>query len=336
MKKIGVIYGGMSTEHDVSIISGQNVIENLDKSKYEIYPIKIEKDGIWYDEKNNKIINQMEYIKNMDVIFPVLHGLYGEDGTIQGMLELAKIPYVGCRVLASSVCMDKVYSKIIFEKAGIPEAKYIYIKDENIYVNENFDEARLENDEIIKIVKEKLNFPVFVKPSNSGSSVGVNKAEDGEELIKDIKKATRFDKKVLIEQAIVGKEVECAVLVTKDIQASIVGQILSAEEFYTYDAKYKNPKSMVAIPANISEAKIDEAKNIAIKAFKAVDGSGLARVDMFVEDKTGKIYINEINTMPGFTPISMYPKLWDYCGIKYSELLDKLVENANSGLVYKE
>src|SRR5574344_2001724 len=235
MKKIGVIYGGMSTEHDVSIISGQNVIENLDKGKYEIYPIKIEKNGIWYDEKDKEIKNPMEYIKSMDVIFPVLHGLYGEDGTIQGMLELAEVPYVGCRVLASSVCMDKVYSKIIFEKAGIPEAKYIYIKDENIYVNENFDEVKLENDEIVKIVKEKLNFPVFVKPSNSGSSVGVTKAENGTELIKAIQEAARFDKKVLIEQAIIGKEVECAVLETEgDIQASTVGQILSAEEFYTY------------------------------------------------------------------------------------------------------
>ncbi len=326
MLKVAVIYGGMSTEHDVSLISGKNVIDNLDKSKYEIYEIKITKDGKWLDKRDREIKDIYKLLKEMNVVFPVLHGLYGEDGTIQGMLELAKVPYVGCKVLASSVCMDKVYTKIIFEKAKIPQAKYIYLKDENTYVDENFDEIKLENDEIIKLVEEKIGFPVFVKPSNSGSSVGVNKASDGPELIKYISEAFMYDRKVLIEEAIVGKEVECAVLGNKEVQASTVGEILSAEDFYSYDAKYANKESKTLIPADLSAEKIEEIRKLAIKAFKTVDGSGLSRVDFFVQEGTGKVYINEINTMPGFTEISMYPKLWENAGISYTELLTKLIE----------
>lgn len=326
MLKVAVIYGGMSTEHDVSLISGKNVIDNLDKSKYEIYEIKITKDGKWLDKRDREIKDIYKLLKEMNVVFPVLHGLYGEDGTIQGMLELAKVPYVGCKVLASSVCMDKVYTKIIFEKAKIPQAKYIYLKDENTYVDENFDEIKLENDEIIKLVEEKIGFPVFVKPSNSGSSVGVNKASDGPELIKYISEAFMYDRKVLIEEAIVGKEVECAVLGNKEAQASTVGEILSAEDFYSYDAKYANKESKTLIPADLSAEKIEEIRKLAIKAFKTVDGSGLSRVDFFVQEGTGKVYINEINTMPGFTEISMYPKLWENVGISYTELLTKLIE----------
>ncbi len=329
MLKVAVIYGGMSTEHDVSLISGKNVIDNLDKSKYEIYEIKITKDGKWLDKRDREIKDIYKLLKEMDVVFPVLHGLYGEDGTIQGMLELAKVPYVGCKVLASSVCMDKVYTKIIFEKAKIPQAKYIYLKDENTYVDDNFDEIKLENDEIIKLVEEKIGFPVFIKPSNSGSSVGVNKASDGPELIKYISEAFMYDRKVLIEEAIVGKEVECAVLGNKEAQASTVGEILSAEEFYSYDAKYTNKESKTLIPAELSDEKIEEIRKLAIKAFKTVDGSELSRVDFFVQEGTGKVYINEINTMPGFTEISMYPKLWENAGISYTELLTKLIELSN-------
>ena len=242
------------------------------------------------------------------------------------MLELANVPYVGCKVLASSVCMDKVYTKIVLEKAKIPQAKYIYIKDGNKYIDENFDEIKLENDEIIKLVEEKIGFPVFVKPSNSGSSVGVNKAKDGAELIKALADASIYDRKVLIEEAIIGKEVECAVLGNGDVQASTVGEILSAEEFYSYDAKYENKDSKTVIPADLPKEKIEEIRKLAIKAFKAVDGSGLSRVDFFVQEGTGKVYINEINTMPGFTEISMYPKLWENEGISYTELLTKLIE----------
>ena len=325
--KVGVIYGGMSTEHDVSMMSGKNVLENLDKKKYDIIPIYIDKNGKWYIN-NKEIKNIVDKLKEMDVIFPVLHGLYGEDGTIQGMLELLKIPYVGCDIISSSMCMDKVYTKCVLQKANIKQAKYIYIKNENTYVNEEFEEIKLENDEIVKLVEEKLQFPVFVKPSNSGSSVGVTKASNGPELIKAIEKACVYDKKVLVEEAIVGKEVECAVLGNDNPKASTVGEILSAEEFYTYDAKYNNAESKTRIPAQISEEKIEEIRRTAVKAFKAMDCKGLARVDFFVKNDTNEVYINEINTMPGFTEISMYPKLWGYMGLEYSELLDELINLA--------
>ncbi len=325
--KVGVIYGGMSTEHDVSMMSGKNVLENLDKKKYDIIPIYIDKNGKWYIN-NKEIKNIVDKLKEMDVIFPVLHGLYGEDGTIQGMLELLKIPYVGCDIISSSMCMDKVYTKCVLQKANIKQAKYIYIKNENTYVNEEFEEMKLENDEIVKLVEEKLQFPVFVKPSNSGSSVGVTKASNGPELIKAIEEACVYDKKVLVEEAIVGKEVECAVLGNDNPKASTVGEILSAEEFYSYDAKYNNAESKTRIPAQISEEKIEEIRKAAVKAFKAMDCKGLARVDFFVKNDTNEVYINEINTMPGFTEISMYPKLWGYMGLEYSELLDELINLA--------
>lgn len=327
MIKIAVIYGGMSTEHDVSALSAKNVIDNLNIGKYEIHKIEISKNGEWLNN-GKRIKNIVEELQKVDVVFPVLHGLYGEDGTIQGMLELLRIPYVGCKVLASSVCMDKVYTKYILNQAKINMAKFIYIKNENIYVDDDLEEIELQNDEIIDVVDKKLGFPVFVKPSNSGSSVGVTKANNGAELIKAIQTASRYDKKVLIEEAIVGKEVECAVIGNDKVLASTVGEILSAEDFYTYDAKYKNSESKIVIPANISKEVIDEIKRIAIKAFKAVDGSGLARVDFFVQNETNKIYLNEINTMPGFTSISMYPKLWEHEGLSYSELLDQLIKLA--------
>ena len=327
MIKIAVIYGGMSTEHDVSVVSAKNVIDNLNIGKYEIHKIEIAKNGEWLTG-GKRIKNILEELQKVDVVFPVLHGLYGEDGTIQGMLELLGIPYVGCKVLASSVCMDKVYTKYILKNSKINQAKFVYIKNENTYVDDDLEEIELQNDEIIDVVEKKLGFPVFVKPSNSGSSVGVTKANNGVELIKAIQTASQYDKKVLIEETIVGKEVECAVLGNDKVLASTVGEILSAEDFYTYDAKYNNSESKTVIPASIPEETIEEIKRLAVKAFKAVDGSGLARVDFFVEKDTNKVYLNEINTMPGFTSISMYPKLWEHEGLEYSELLDQLVKLA--------
>ena len=328
MKKLGIIYGGISTENEVSEMSAKSVIENLDKEKYEIHEIYISKYGKWYEVKENKkeeIYNLIWYLKDLDIVFPVLHGIGGEDGTIQGMFEMLQIPYVGCGVLASSVGMDKVYSKIIFEKAGIPQTKYVYVKRENNtykIVDENFDEEELKIEKITK----KLKFPMFVKPSNSGSSVGVKKATNVEELKLAIENAGQYDTKILVEQAIEGKEVECAVLQDgKNIIASTVGEIMSAEEFYSFDAKYNMPESKTLIPANIKNEQIEEIRKLAIKAFKAIDGKGLSRVDFFIEKETNKIYINEINTMPGFTKISMYPKLFEKVGISYSELLDKLI-----------
>lgn len=342
--KIGVIFGGMSTENEVSCISGASVIKHLNKEKYNVFPIYIDKIGNWYkvkledveksEELENKehIENITEYLKQMDVIFPVLHGLYGEDGTIQGLFELLKIPYVGCGVLASSVGMDKVYTKLIFEKANINQAKYIYIRKYNekyIYIDEEFNEKILELEDITKITNDKLRFPVFVKPSNSGSSVGINKAHNIEELKNAIVEAGKYDNKILIEEGIVGKEVECAVLGNEDVISSCVGEIKSADEFYSYDAKYNNENSKTLIPAEISEENSKKIQKLAIKAFKAISGRGLSRVDFFIEDKTEKIYINEINTLPGFTSISMYPKLFEAVGISYEKLLDNLIELAS-------
>ena len=330
MIKLGIVYGGVSTEHDISVMSAKSVIENLDKEKYEIHEIYINKYGKWYeviDNEKEEIYNLIWALKKLDVVFPILHGLGGEDGTIQGMLEMLKVPYVGCGVLASSVGMDKAYTKIIFERAGIPQAPYVYVRkrdNQYVIVKENFDEEEFKIEEITKMIK----FPMFVKPSNSGSSVGVKKATNKEELKMAIENAVQYDEKVLVEQGINAREVECAILDGKEIQASTVGEILSAEDFYSFDAKYNIPESKTVIPAEIKKEQIKQIQELAIKAFKAIDGKGLARVDFFVENETNKIYINEINTMPGFTNISMYPKLFEAVGIKYSELLDKLISNA--------
>ena len=330
MIKLGIVYGGISTEHDISVMSAKSVIENLDKEKYEIHEIYINKYGKWYeviDNEKEEIYNLIWALKKLDVVFPILHGLGGEDGTIQGMLEMLQVPYVGCKVLASSVGMDKVYTKVIFEKAGIPEAPYVYIKKKEngyIIVNENFEEEEFKVESITK----KLNYPMFVKPSNSGSSVGVKKATNNEELKMAIENAGQYDNKILIEQGINAREVECAILDGTEVRASTVGEIISAEEFYSFDAKYNIPESKTIIPADISKEQIEQIQKLAIRAFKTIDGRGLARADFFIEKDTNKIYINEINTMPGFTKISMYPKLFESVGIKYSELLDKLIANA--------
>lgn len=330
MIRLGIIYGGISTEHDISVMSAKSIIENLDKGKYEIHEIYINEYGKWFQNSNGEkeeINNLVWYLKDLDVVFPVLHGLGGEDGTIQGMFEMLKLPYVGCGVFASSIGMDKVYTKAIFEKAGIEQVPYMYIKkNENGYViiNEKFEEEDFK----IEKISNKIKFPMFVKPSNSGSSIGVKKAMNNSELKMAIEHAAEYDNKILVEQGINAREIECAILEDKELTASTVGEIISAEGFYSFDAKYNIPESKTIIPAEIEEKQIEEIRKIAIKAFKAIDGKGLARVDFFIEKETNKIYINEINTMPGFTKISMYPKLFEAVGITYSELLDKLIENA--------
>lgn len=343
--KVGVIFGGMSTEHDVSIVSGTSVSKNLNKDKYEIYPIYINKEGKWFDNINlekdyevgddieniREIENVTSYLKKLDVVFPVLHGLYGEDGTIQGMLELLKIPYVGCRVLGSSIAMDKVYTKIIFDKAKINQADYVYIrshKNDYIYVDKNFNEKKYNLNEVCRLIEKNINYPMFIKPSNSGSSVGINKANNIHELEKYIQYASKYDNKILIEENIVGREIECSVLGNEDVKASCLGEITPAENFYTFDAKYKNSESKLTIPANLSEELTNEVRKTAIKAFKAIDGKGFSRVDFFVNEEKNKVYINEINTIPGFTKISMYPKLWEESGLEYSKLLDELINLA--------
>lgn len=345
--KVGVIFGGMSTENEVSVVSANSVLKNIDREKYEVFPIYIGKDGTWYqcedkqekrelgEEVSNKekISNVMDYLKNLDVLFPVLHGLYGEDGTIQGLFSLLKKPFVGCGVLASSVGMDKAYTKIIFDRAGLKQAKYEYIrkyKDHYIYIDSQFKEETFNLEEVVQKIVSNLKFPVFIKPSNSGSSVGVNKAKNKEELKEYIEQAAEFDSKILIEEGIEGKEVECAVLGNEEVIASCIGEVKAAEEFYSYDAKYKNEASRTEIPADIPEEIANEIRRQAIKAFKAIDGKGLSRVDFFMEKETNQIYINEINTLPGFTNISMYPMLWEASGISYQELLTKLIELGKS------
>lgn len=346
--KIGVIFGGMSTEHDVSIVSGTSVIQNLDREKYDVYPIYVSKDGKWFKyikqieeikilhiseepQELENIKNPLDYLKKLDVIFPVLHGLYGEDGTIQGLLELIKVPYVGCKVLGACNSMDKVYTKIILDKAKIKQVKYAYIrkyKDSYIYVDEEFNETTLSLNEVSEKISKKISFPVFVKPSNSGSSVGIKKVNNIEGLKEAIEFASLYDVKILIEEGKDVRELECGVLGNENVKASCVGEILSAEEFYSYDAKYKSDNSRVVIPAGITKEEENEIRHLAVKAFKALDAKGLSRVDFFIDKETGEIYLNEINTMPGFTEISMYPKLWEKSGIKYSELLDKLINLA--------
>lgn len=343
--KLGIIFGGMSTENEVSVVSANSVLKHLDRNIYEVYPIYIDKQGTWWkyientnevklgeEVKNKQIIeNVLEYLKQIDIAFPVLHGLYGEDGTIQGLFELLKIPYVGCKVLASSVGMDKVYTKIIFEKAGLKQAKYEYVrkyKDSYIYIDKQFNEKITDLENVSNKIAENLKFPMFIKPSNSGSSVGINKADNIEELKKHIEYASKFDNKILVEEGIDGKEVECAVLGNEDVIASCVGEIKAADEFYSYDAKYNNQESKTNIPADISEELSNEIRKQAIKAFKAIDGKGLSRVDFFIENTTQEIYINEINTLPGFTNISMYPQLFEKSGIKYKELLNRIIKLA--------
>lgn len=343
--KIGVVFGGTSTEHDVSIVSGTAVIKNLNKNKYDVYPIYINKQGEWFKYKYNqeelkvgdeikateRIENICEYLKKLDKIFPVLHGLGGEDGSIQGMFEILNIPYVGSKILGSSICMDKAYAKIIFEKANIQQAQYVYIrkhKDEYIYVEKDFSEEKYNLFEITQKITEKLEFPVFIKPSNSGSSVGINKATNLTELRECIEHASLFDNKILIEENINGREIECAVLGNDEVEASVLGEIIAADKFYSFDAKYNNKESQTIIPAEMPEKISRKVRELAKKAYKAADCKGLARVDFFVDDKNEKIYINEINTLPGFTQISMYPKLWEKTGLTYPDLLDKLIELA--------
>ena len=346
--KLAVVFGGTSSEHDVSIVSGTSVIKNLNKEKYDITPIYISKDGKWYiytksiekidiltigEEINEKeqIDNLEETLRFFDVVFPVLHGLGGEDGSIQGIFEMFNVPYVGCGILASSIGMDKAYTKIIFEKANIKQAKYEYIKKHNenyIYVDKEFNETILSLNEICKIINKNLKYPVFVKPSNSGSSVGINKAKNDQELKNAIEYAGKYDKKILIEEGLVGKEVECAVLGNEDVISSCVGEVIPAEEFYSFNAKYKNSQSKVLIPADLPKEMSNEIRKIEIKAFKEIDGKGLSRIDFLANEKTEEIYISEINTLPGFTKISMYPKLFENIGIPYSELLDKLINLA--------
>lgn len=295
--KLGVIFGSKSTEHDVSVVSASYIIKNLNKKKYDIYPIYIDKNNDWYEVLDTPKIykigevpgdikainNVLKYLKGMDVIIPAMHGLYGEDGAIQGFLKIVGVPCVGCNILASSVCMDKVYTKILLKNAGINVTPDLYIRYENnkfYYVNQNFDLVDVTVLDIDKLILKNLSYPVYVKPSNSGSSVGISKASNKDELNVALYEAKKYDEKILIEKAIDAREIECAVL--NDLVA-IPGEVLSATEFYSYDSKYKNSKSKTVIPALISDDMIQDIQDVAKRAFRAVDAKGMARIDFFID-----------------------------------------------------
>lgn len=341
-RKLLVICGGQSTEHSVSRMSCTSVYRELDKNKYEITLAGIDQTGQWYIlspeqtdltlpswlEGSQKVEDLYGLIKSFDVVFPVLHGMYGEDGTIQGLLELAKVPYVGCRVLGSSVSMDKIYTKMILEQAGVKQVKSVYVKKRYdgtlVIVDQDFS----EHTNIEDLITTKLGYPCFVKASNSGSSVGCYKVNDRHELMAKLEEAAQYDRKIVVEEGINATELECAVLGNDDPQATLVGEILPAGDFYTFESKYEDENSKTRAPALVSDEVTQYIRETAVKVFKAVDGHGLARVDFFLDKDTGEVYLNEINTMPGFTSISMYPKLWEASGLNYQKLLDRLIELA--------
>lgn len=340
---IAVFFGGQSSEHEVSCMSAANVIPCIDHEKYRIIMIGITKEGHWLYVEDESSVRDGRWIElgkeamlspdatkkavyiledgrwsavRVDVIFPVLHGMYGEDGTIQGLFELAKIPYVGCGVLASAVSMDKLYTKLIVDTLGIRQAAYVGVYKKELKCME----------EVLDRVEAKLAYPVFVKPSRAGSSRGVSKAEDREELRSALLLAAENDTKILVEETIRGRELECAVLGGSEPKASGVGEVLAAAEFYDYDAKYFNEESRTDIEPKLPEGTEEEICRDAVAIFTAVDGRGLARVDFFLDEKG--VVFNEINTLPGFTSISMYPMLWNHRGIDKRKLIQTLIDTA--------
>ncbi|MBB5263198.1 D-alanine-D-alanine ligase [Catenibacillus scindens] len=343
---VAVLFGGQSSEHEVSCMSVVNIVSAMDKEKYDIHMIGITKDGKWLlvddldkvkedtwresdvqailspDAEDHGILcvkdGKLERL-HVDVVFPALHGMYGEDGTVQGLLELSRIPYVGCGVLASAISMDKVYTKQIVDTLGIRQARYVVIRHTDLE-----DMAGC-----IARVEETLDYPVFVKPSKAGSSRGVTKASDAAQLEEGLREAIRHDSKILVEETIVGREIECAVLGGYDPKASGVGEVLSADSaLYSYEAKYFNADSRTDIHPAFPKGVLDEVRDDAVRIFKAVDGYGLARVDFFLEKDTNQVVFNEINTLPGFTGISMYPMLWADKGVDAFTLIDTLIAQA--------
>ncbi|MFA6540264.1 MAG: D-alanine--D-alanine ligase family protein [Bacteroidota bacterium] len=345
--KIGILFGGRSAEHEVSLVSAASIIHALDKNKYDVFPIGISKEGRWLSVPNSlQLLTERASIESfpehlllpdprkqslvniggsplssqeIDVIFPVIHGTFGEDGTIQGLFELADIPYVGAGVLGSAVGMDKVVSKQLLQQAKIPVAKGVWF----LYSDFTKDTRKYIGD-----IERRLKYPCFVKPPNQGSSVGISKAHDRKELIRAIELAGRYDRKILVEQAVKKpREIELSVLGNNEPEVSLPGEIIPSNEFYDYDAKYVDGKSVAKIPAELPKAVIKKIQAAAIRAYQVLECTGMARVDFLVQ-KSGKFYLNEINTIPGFTSISMYPKLWEASGVPYPALLDKLIQLA--------
>lgn len=350
--KIGILFGGKSGEHEVSFCSASSIIGAINPEKYEVIPIGITKEGYWlspeascqalltgrvegketvcWESRTDKhqfiIVDHQDsnlscsFLEKLDVIFPVLHGPYGEDGTIQGLLELMNIPYVGSGVTASSLAMDKELMKKIFLQEGLPQTRWLMVKRKR---------WKNEPESVLAEIEKKMHYPLFVKPTNLGSSVGVSKVKKREELATALDKAALYDRKVLIEEGIENIiEVECSVLGNDEPEVSIIGEIKPAGEYYDYDAKYMDENTQLIIPAGIPDKVVQQIQRISKLAFLAIDAAGFARVDFFVQKrkKSYWIYLNEINTIPGFTRVSMYPKLWEKSGIGFSELIDKLIQ----------
>ena len=344
---VAVLFGGQSSEHEISCISAATVIENINRDRYDVILIGITEDGRWLLTESVEEIRSGAWkngtvravvspdnghhgvllidggqitCRSVDVAFPVLHGLYGEDGTVQGIFELAGIPYVGCGVLASAVSMDKLYTKIIVDTLGIRQAGYVAVRKEEL--------SRM--DEVTARVEAALAYPVFIKPCNAGSSKGVSKAGNREELISGLLEAANHDRKILVEETIIGREIECAVLGGTEVKATGVGEILAAADFYDFEAKYHNAESKTVLDPELPAETVEEIRRDAVAIFKAVDGFGLSRVDFFVTRDGGEVVFNEINTLPGFTAISMYPMLWENRGIAKPQLVEKLIQMAFS------
>ena len=346
--RLAVIFGGQSSEHEVSLMSATSILQNLDPEKYDVTMVGITKTGKWLlytgpvedlttgawergpvtpaflspDPTVHGLVALRDtgaQVIPLDVIFPALHGKNGEDGTIQGLFQLSGIPYVGCDTESSAICMDKAVTHTLLSAADIEQAHYLW------FYADRFDVAP---DTIKNKIQARLDFPVFVKPANAGSSVGVSKVERYEDLDEAIRKAAREDKKVIVEEGIRGQEVECAVLGNRDAQASIVGEIGASAQFYDYDDKYVNGTSQLYIPARLDEEVAEKIRRTAVRAYRLLGCSGLTRVDFFVTEGDHRVVLNELNTLPGFTSISMYPKLWMAMGLTYGELLDKLIDLA--------
>lgn len=346
--RVGIIFGGRSGEHEVSLASAQSILRHIDRSRYDVVPIGITKEGRWVvggdplaaltagrlletvgasmlpdpgarglvalDPSSGFLERGLE--EPLDVVFPVLHGTYGEDGTIQGLFELAGIAYVGAGVLGSAAGMDKAIMKTLFRAAELTIVNWEVVLR---------SELERDADAVLQRTEEQIGYPCFVKPANLGSSVGVSKAHDRAGLRRGLWEASRYDRKVLVEHAVNARELECSVLGNDDPVASIVGEIRPKREFYDYRAKYVDDDSELCIPANIDDALAQRVRQMAVIAFKAIDVAGMARVDFFLDRETGELLVNEINTIPGFTKISMYPKLWEASGLSYSDLIDRLI-----------
>jgi len=332
-KNIVILFGGRSAEHEVSIRSASAVYDNLNKKKFNTHCVYINKKGEWKPVKSPKIslerLNKGPFnsflpwraenelvLPSSAIYFPVLHGPFGEDGTIQGLLELADVPYVGATVLSSAVGMDKSLSKSIFKAKGLPVAKHSVIYEKDWIQQET---------KVLEKINKEYSFPLFVKPSNLGSSIGITKVPEPAQLTKAVNLAFSYDPKILVEEAVEGRELECSVLGNENPKASLPGEVIPFRDFYDYKDKYIEGKTEFEIPAKIPDSVTKEIQEISVAAFKSIEGSGMARVDFFFNEEKQKIYLNEVNTIPGFTEISMYPKLWEVSGIKFASLLEKLI-----------